>query len=116
MSKINLAIVGVILLSAIVGCRSFMESKATTTQPKGPVIDFASPGKPLDVKVQLDRKKSASGRISSSGGTVSLTSTDGSKFTLDVPPNALETETEITMTAVKTIDGAPLDKNTPTAV
>ena len=50
------------------------------------------------------------------GGSVSLTSADGSKFTLDVPANALASETTITMTAVANIDGAPLDTKTPVAV
>ena len=47
---------------------------------------------------------------------VSLTAADGSKFTLDVPANAVEADTTITMTAVKSLDGAPLANNTPTAV
>ncbi|MEP7149436.1 MAG: hypothetical protein ABI857_11195 [Acidobacteriota bacterium] len=83
----------------------------TADEHTGPSIDFTTPGKALDVKVQLDKKRTSSGRVSPSGGSVSLTSADGSKFTLDVPPNALETETEITMTAVKSLDGAPLDNN-----
>ena len=47
---------------------------------------------------------------------MSLTSADGSKFTLEVPTGALDADTTITMTAVKSIAGAPLDSNTPTAV
>lgn len=47
---------------------------------------------------------------------MSLTAADGSKFTLEVPAKALDADTTITMTAVKSIDGAPLDNNTPTAV
>ena len=50
------------------------------------------------------------------GGSVSLIGKDGSKFTLDVPAEALQADTTITMTAVKSLDGAPLDNNTPTAV
>ncbi len=75
-----------------------------------------TPGKSLDVKVQLDKKQTASGKVTKAGGSVSLVGADGSKFTLDVPANAVEAETTITMTAVKTLDGAPLDTNTPTAV
>lgn len=115
MSKINLIIVGIVFIAVSISCKSFMPAKATDTS-KFPPIDFTTPGKPLDVKVQLDKKQTASGKVSPSGGSVSLTAADGSKFTLDVPANALESETEIKMTAVKTLDGAPLDKNTPTAV
>jgi hypothetical protein len=115
MSKINLLIIGLVFLGVSLSCKSFMPAK-TADASKFPAIDFTSPGKPLDVKVVLDKKQTASGKVSPGGGTVSLTAADGSKFTLDVPPNALETETEITMTAVKSLGGAPLDKNTPTAV
>jgi len=115
MSKINLAIVGIILVTVSIGCKSLIPSRATETS-KQPAIDFTTPGKALDVKVTLDKKQTASGKVSPGGGTVSLTAADGSKFTLDVPANAVETETTITMTALKSLDGAPLDNNTPTAV
>jgi hypothetical protein len=116
MSKINVVIVGLVFIALLISCKSFMPGKATQTSKKGEVIDFNAPGKSLDVKVQLDQKQTASGKVSSSGGSVSLTAADGSKFTLDVPANALEKEVEITMTVVKTLEGAPLDNNTPTAV
>ncbi len=115
MSKTNLAIVGLILLGVSLSCKSFLPGKETA-KSTGPVIDFITPGKALDVKVQLDKKHTSSGKISPDGGTVSLTSTDGSKFMLEVPPKALDAETVITMTALKSMDGAPLDNNKPTAV
>src|SRR4029079_58900 len=58
----------------------------------------------------------ATGKVVEGGGRVALTSADGSKFTLEVPANAVESDTTITMTAVKSLDGAPLANNTPTAV
>src|SRR5688500_9692900 len=115
MSKTNLMIVGLILLAICIGCKSFMPAK-TSDASTAPSIDFSAPGKSVDVKVVMDRKQSASGKVTKTGGRVSLTAADGSKFTLDVPANAVDSETTITMTAVKTLDGAPLDKNTPTAV
>ena len=66
--------------------------------------------------VQLDKNQTASKMIPRAGGTLSLNASDGSKFTLDVPADALEADTTITMTAVKSLDGAPLANNTPTAV
>ena len=114
MSKLNLAIVGIILIAASLACKSFMPGKTATTS--GPPIDFTTPADGVDVKVELDKKQTASGKISPNGGRVSLTTADGSKFTLEVPANALDAETTIKMTAVKTLDGAPLDTNTPTAV
>ena len=115
MSKINLVIVGVVFIALALSCKSFIPSKSTGIS-KGPTIDFMTTGKSLDVKIELDKKQTARGKVSKTGGSVSLTAADGSKFTLDVPANALETETEITMIAVRTLDGAPLDNNTPTAV
>ncbi|MEO8436640.1 MAG: hypothetical protein ABI596_17210 [Pyrinomonadaceae bacterium] len=75
-----------------------------------------TPGKGLNVTVQLDKKQTAGTMVARTGGSVSLTAADGSKFTLDVPADALEADTTITMTAVKSLAGAPLDNNTPTAV
>jgi hypothetical protein len=114
MSKHNRAIVVVLLISVSLSCKWL--STSTTKTIKGPKIDFTSPGKGLDVTVQLDKKQTATGKVSQTGGSVSLTAADGSKFTLDVPANAVEADTTITMTAVKSLDGAPLANNTPTAV
>ena len=116
MLKITALIAGLIFVAVSISCKSSITTKATDTGKKYPAIDFTASGKRLDVKVQLDKKQTASKKISSAGGDMSLTAADGSKFTLDVPGNALDKEVEITMTAVKTLDGSPLDKNTPTAV
>jgi hypothetical protein len=79
-------------------------------------IDFSKPAKGLDVKVELDKKQAATELIGKQGGSVSLAAADGSKFKLEVPPDALDSEMPITITAVKTLDGAPLESNTPAAV
>jgi hypothetical protein len=117
MSKTDLIIVILILMLTALGCssvRSLLPGKAATSD--APKVDLDSPAKPVDVTVQLDKKQSANGTITSSGGSVSLTATDGSRFTLDVPANAVESDTKITMTAIKSLDGAPLDDNIPSAV
>lgn len=114
MSKNTLIIIGLIFLAVTLGCRSFIPSQLTDS--RAPDVDFVAAGKPLNVKVELDKTQTAAAKISSAGGTVSLTSANGSKFELEVPADALEAETEIVMTAVKTLDGSPLDGNTPTAV
>lgn len=114
-SKNPFIIVGLIFLSLIVGCKSFMPAQMPETSA-ATSVDFTAPGKPLSVKVELDKDRSASAKITRAGGTVSLTSADGSRFTLDVPENALDADTEIVMTAVKTLGGSPLGSSTPTAV
>ena len=113
-TKVALVVLA-ILLGVSLSC-TFLKEKVAKTTSNAPVVDFTTPSDGVDVKVALDKKHTASGKIGKAGGSVSLTAGDGSKFTLDVPANALDFETTITMTAVKTLDGAPLDTNTPTAV
>ena len=103
------------ILASSLSC-AFLKNRASGTLDHAPVIDFSTPSNGVNVRVVLDPKHSSSGKIGIAGGSVALTSADGSKFKLDVPANAIAEETAITLTAIKTIDGAPLDTNTPTAV
>jgi hypothetical protein len=95
-----------------ISCKVF-----TPTSPKSsgntPVIDFITPADPLNVTVTLDESSTASGLISSNGGSLSLTAADGSVYNLEIPAKALDADTLITMTAVKSITGAPLDSGAP---
>ncbi len=113
MKNLNSFLALALLLAVSLSCSLLKNKTSKTSSSK---IDFTAPGKSLDVKVVLDKKQTSSGKIGKAGGNVSLTAADGSEFSLDVPANALATETTITMTAVKTVDGSPLDKNTPAAV
>lgn len=110
-SKLVLSVL--LLLAVSLSCKLL---NRTTSRGKGPTIDFTTPGKPLNVTVQLDKKQTASKVVPRNGGSVSLTATDGSKFILDVPADTLDADTMVTMTAVKSIDGAPLGGGPPTAV
>jgi len=105
----------ILLLGMSLSCK-LLNEKASKAENDAPMIDFTTPSGGVDVKVTLDQKQTSSGKVGPAGGSVSLKTADGSKFTLYVPPKALETETTITLTAIKTLDGAPLDTNTPTAV
>ncbi len=116
MSKSNLAIVGLILAIGVLGCKSVKSLLPGKPVSTAPVVDLNSPAAPRNVKIQLDKKQTATGKVTKNGGTVTLSTADGSKFTLDVPAGAIDTDTDITMTAVKSVDGAPLDNNMPTAV
>src|SRR6185503_20400331 len=108
--------VSILLLLAVGSSCKLINRSGSEKVIKGPAIDFRSPGKPLNVIVQLDKKQTTSAMVARTGGSVSLTAADGSKFTLEVPADALDADTPITMTVVKDIAGAPLDNNTPTAV
>ncbi len=115
MKNSKLVLPFLLLLAISLSCKLLdrLGSRNTST---GPAIDFVTRGKPLNVTVQLDRKQTASKKIPKAGGSVSLTASDGSEFTLEVPADALEADTTITMTAVKSLAGAPLANSTPTAV
>jgi hypothetical protein len=111
-SKLAVSVL-LLLLAVSLSCKLFNRK---TSRGNGPAVDFVAPGKPLNVTVQLDKKQTASKLVPRTGGSLSLTAADGGKFTLDVPADALEADTTITMTAVKSIDGAPLGDGPPTAV
>jgi hypothetical protein len=111
-SKLAVSVL-LLLLAVSLSCKLF---NRTISHGKGPAIDFSTPGKALNVTVQLDKKQTASALVPRKGGSVSLTAADGSRFRLDVPADALDGDATITMTAVKSIAGAPLDNNTPAAV
>jgi hypothetical protein len=114
MNNSKLAVSVLLLLLAVsLSCKLLNRA---TSRGKGPAIDFSTPGKPLNVTVQLDKKQTTSKLVPRAGGSVSLTSADGSKFTLDVPADALAVDTTITMTAVKSIVGAPLAEGPMAAV
>src|SRR5690606_113299 len=71
MSKTNLAIVGLILISVSLSCRSFMPRNESAKNAE-PGVDFTNAGKGLDVRVQVDKKRTSSGKVTKAGGSVSL--------------------------------------------
>jgi hypothetical protein len=90
-------------------------SSSPTASPTQ-AVDFISPAEPLNVTVALDDKVTTSKKITTDGGSLSLKAKDGTVFTLDIPAKALDSETNITMTSVKSIEGAPLDDGSALAV
>jgi len=58
--------------------------------------------------VQTDGTRTARATIGSAGGSLSVTTADGRRFTLTVPPGALSAATEITATPVVSMGVAPL--------
>ncbi len=106
----------VLLLASLSLSCSFLTSGGTDSSRDLPTVDFVSPAEPLNVTVQLDETSTISGSVSPEGGAMSLTGGDGAVFTLEVPAGALDAETVITMTAVKSIEGAPLDDGKVAAV
>ena len=117
-------LVPLVLLSILISisCRLFIpdSSNDNTSVPNDSantsVIDFTTPAEPLNVTVELDETSTVSAMFSPNGNTMTLTSADGTVFTLDVPKGALAVDTAITMTAVKNITGAPLSSGAVAAV
>lgn len=71
-------------------------------------IDFDAPADPTNVTVVLNEDDSVRGVISPEGGELDFTSMDGSRYLLQVPPGALDAETEIVMKSVQSMEGVPL--------
>ena len=68
------------------------------------------------VVVTVDQSRAVSSDIPTDGGAISATASDGSVFTLTIPPNALLSDERITMTPVSSIDGLPLSGGLAAAV
>ena len=63
---------------------------------------------PVTVTTTVDQSRAASARIGPAGGTLTASAADGSKFTLEIPADALVEEIEVTMTPIESMDGLPL--------
>src|SRR4051812_38676004 len=63
---------------------------------------------PASVTPALDPSRTASARISVSGGTLHTTGADGTRYTLTIPPNALLADTTISMTPLTGVTGLDL--------
>jgi hypothetical protein len=123
MQKIKLTSFLVVLGFVLVSCQAASPNNASVsdtgnspTASPTQAVDFIFPADPLNVTVVLDDKVATSKKISADGGSLSLKTKDGTVFTLDIPAEALDSETNITMTSVKSIEGAPLDKGSALAV
>jgi hypothetical protein len=113
----NKKLIAFVVVLAIVSlsCNYLFPSKPNKTS-NGPVVDFVTAAEPLNVTVQLDDKSTASSTITPAGGSLSLIAKNGTVFKLDIPAKALEADTLITMTMVKSLTGAPLDESAVAAV
>ena len=72
---------------------------------------------PLNVSVIEDANHTASALIApDTGGQISVTAGDGTKFTLNLPKNALFSEETVTLTVVSAVNGSPLKDGIDAAV
>jgi len=69
--------------------------------------EATKPGHPLNVTVNLDQARTAIRPVGAAGGVLTAVAADGTKFTLEIPQNALTVDTPIMMTPVSSISGLP---------
>jgi len=67
----------------------------------------APPADPVDVAVELDQARAVSATIPTEGGSITAVAADGSELTLTVPPDALLSPEEITLTPVASVADLP---------
>lgn len=106
----KIAILLIVLASTITGC------KAAQGSQKDLSWIFDSPADPIQVAVALDTGKTVEAVIPVEGGTVSVTGTDGTLYTLEIPSDALLNETTIGMTPVNSIADMPFGSERTYAV
>lgn len=79
---------------------------AKTTPPPG---YFPRPSHPVTVTPKPELSHAASKQISSgTGGTLTATAADGTKYTLQVPPGALSSGQKVSLIPVSSVAGSPL--------
>ena len=69
---------------------------------------FPQTPKPANVTTTTDPGRTASARITVSGGTLQATGSDGTVYTLTIPPDALLADTTISMTPLTGASGLDL--------
>jgi hypothetical protein len=68
---------------------------------------FASAANPINATVATDTTHAATAIIDWEGGTIAATGADGTTYTLDIPPGALDDSATITLTPISSMTGVP---------
>ena len=68
---------------------------------------FDAPSEPVNLGVTLDANQRAEALIPVAGGSLSVTGADGTTYTLEIPGDALITDTTISMQPVTSLTGLP---------
>jgi hypothetical protein len=97
-------------LTALTLSCSFVTGPGSSSSSAVP-LDLDSPADPVNVVVELNEDETTSSVVSPEGGELALMGADGSVFTLEVPPGALLADTEISMTAIGSLEGGPVESN-----
>jgi len=68
------------------------------------LLDFGDPN-PLNVKYEVAEELRVSSLITSDGGTIAATDADGTTWTLTIPPGAVPSDVEISITPFVSVEG-----------
>ncbi len=71
---------------------------------------------PVKVGVRRDSLQTSSATVGAAGGTITAVGSDSTRFTLTIPPKALDGDSGITMTPVSAIQDLPLSGGLVAAV
>jgi hypothetical protein len=93
-------------LVALLALAAILAACASAQGPSQAVKVFGSPN-PVSVTEHLDAAMAASAVIDSAGGTLTATGSNGVKYTLTVPKDALLFSTRIRITPLASLDGLP---------
>lgn len=107
------AVVTASVIAFLIGCQSSESPEQTPdlAAPFGPGVGIPTgvgTGMPISLTLVLDAAASAAKSIGSAGGAVTAAGSDGTRFTLEIPPKALAADVTITMTPVASVVGLPL--------
>jgi len=83
------------------------ESSSNGTSLVPATVDPIAAYTPVDLTVVLDAERAVEQVVPITGGVVTATGSDGTAYTLEIPPDALPAATTIGLTPAATVDGLP---------
>ncbi len=113
----SIVIFYILLASILISCRASSNPQPASTDLPLPAVQnvkvgelswiFDEPANPVDVGVVLETEDTVQALIPLEGGSITATGADGTKFTLEIPSDALLNETLIGLTPVSSISNMP---------
>jgi len=99
---------------AVCTCQLFSQvlaqkTPASSSKPTKSQYIFGVPKSPIHLAIAFDQASSASAAIGPSGGKLSATGVDETKYSLEIPANAWAGLTRIKMTPLVKMTGMPFD-------
>lgn len=134
MRKYTITILFVVLTLILVSCKASPDPQTVDapdvqtaeTEVSAPVVQdntggelswiFDEPANPVDVAVKLETEGTVQALIPLEGGLITATGADGTIFTLEIPTDALLSETLIGLTPVSSISNMPFGSEQTYAV